>query len=182
MNDIPYINPVPPADQLGKVEQLLAPFEAMLGRAPDALRLLSVSPPILENYIHNIHYYIAHGELGPVLTGMIRLLSSDSVACKYCIDLNQQLLLNEGIDLETLQRSRHDADAAPLDEKNLALLKLVQKAVTQPHETTPDDFAAVRDRGWSDRNIFEAIYHGHSSRAFAAMVESLNLKNEGALA
>ena len=179
--ELPFIDATPPQGERDRVAALLAPFDAMLGRAPDALRMLAISPDILENYIHNIGYFINHPRLSPVLTGMIRYLASAGGGCTYCVNLNEQLLLGNGVPLEDIRRAREDARQAPLPPDDNALLGLVLKAVETPHAVKAGDYDTVRDHGWSDRDIFDAIYHGHSARAFGGLLDSLNLQRDGIL-
>jgi len=177
----PYIDATPPSDAQEKVASLLAPFDAMFGRAPDALRMLAVSPSILENYIHNIGYFIQHPRLSPALTGMIRYLASASGGCTYCVNLNEQILLSNGVSLEAIRGARENPQKAPLEAREKALLGLVVKAVNTPHDVTAEDVDEARAHDWSDGDIFDALYHGHSARAFGSLLDSLNLQQEGVL-
>ncbi len=178
---LPFIDPTPPPGAADKVKELLAPFDAAFGRAPDALRMLAVSPSVLENYIHNIGYFIHHPRLSPALTGMIRYLASAAGGCTYCVNLNEQILLGNGVSLEAIRAAKSEPQEAPLPAKEKALLALVYKAVTTPHAVTADDVERARAHQWSDGDIFDALYHGHSARAFGNLLDSLNLQQEGVL-
>ena len=177
----PFIDPAPPRDHAAKVDALLAPFEKMMGRAPDALRLMSVSPPVLENYIRNIGHYMNHASLSPVLTAMIHYLASASGGCSYCIDLNERMLLDAGCDLEAIRRTRDNPEDAPLESREVALLRLVFAAVNRPHETQRSHFDEVRTAGVGDGGNFGALEHGPAARALGNLLDSLKLREEGVL-
>jgi alkylhydroperoxidase family enzyme len=177
----PFIDPAPPREDAAKVDALLAPFEKMMGRAPDALRLMSVSPPVLENYIRNIGHYMNHASLSPALAAMIRYLASTSGGCSYCIDLNERMLLDAGCDLDAIRQTRDNPEDAPLESREVALLRLVFAAVNHPHEVQRPHSDEVRAYGWSDGDIFDALYHGHAARALGNLLDSLNLREEGVL-
>ena len=53
-----------------------------------------------------------------------------------------------------------DPNEAPLDPKNKALLLFVLKACDDPHSVTADDMDRLRNLGWADQDIFEAVAHG----------------------
>jgi len=42
--------------------------------------------------------------------------------------------------------------------KNLALLKFAELLTMHSHRTTPEDIQVLRDIGWSDPEIAEAVY------------------------
>ncbi|MGD2064769.1 MAG: hypothetical protein PVF51_14500 [Nitrospirota bacterium] len=176
-----YIDATPPAEDAARVEAATAPFAEMLGRVPDGLRLLGVSPALLEGYVENIHYFMGHPRLGQALTTMIRYLVSSAGDCRYCIDLNEGMLVAAGFELEAVRRARQDPAQAPLPERERALLTLVLHAVANPHGMEPTEFAAVRAFGWSDQDIFDAVYHGVFNRAFGNLLEAFNVHHDGSL-
>lgn len=175
------IDTTPPADALPRVEALLAPFAEMLGAVPDALRLLAVSPPVLENYVANLGHYLHHPTLSGPLLAMIRYLVSATGGCRYCIDLNARMLLQAGYELEALQRAIDTPEQAPFEPRERALLALAVNAVNRPGKIEAAELDAVRAHGWSDRDLFDAIWHGYGNRAIGNALETFGLHAEGTL-
>ncbi len=175
------IDTTPPAEAQPRVDALLAPFAEMLGAVPDALRLLAVSPPVLENYVANLGHYLHHPTLSGPLLAMIRYLVSATGGCRYCIDLNARMLLQAGFDLDALQRAVDAPEEAPFDARERALLNLAIRAVNRPGELGAAEFDAVRAHGWSDRDLFDAIWHGYGNRAIGNALETFGLHAEGTL-
>lgn len=181
MNPTILIDPTPDGDGAPRVEALLAPYAEMFGQAPDALRLLGVSPPILENYSRNIGYFMEHPRLSMPLLAMIRYLVSSDGRCRYCIDFNAAMLIGGGIDADTLERARDDMEALPFEPRERALLTHVIAEVRRPGALTGEAVAELRAHGWSDRDLFDAVYHAHTNRAFGNVMESFQLHAEGTL-
>jgi alkylhydroperoxidase family enzyme len=54
--------------------------------------------------------------------------------------------------------SRADLDGAPVTESERALLGLVKKLTLHAYKTTDEDVEALREAGWTDPQIAEAVY------------------------
>jgi alkylhydroperoxidase family enzyme len=53
---------------------------------------------------------------------------------------------------------RGDIDAAPVNEPERALLRFVELVTRHAYRTTADDVQRLRDAGWTDEQIAEAVY------------------------
>jgi alkylhydroperoxidase family enzyme len=176
------LDPRPPEAEGARVEAIIRPYAEMLGWIPAGLRLLGVSPPVLEHYVRGIDYFWTHPRLSPRLLTLIRYLVSARGHCEYCIDFNASLLLGEGLDQDAVHAARERPHEAPLADKDKALLLLVLKAVEHPHAVEEADLVQVRALGWSDRDIFEAVWHGAGNRAFGTVLSAFKVEHEGAFA
>lgn len=176
------IDLTPPRDEAAKVEAIIAPYKAMLGRAPAGLEMLGISPPILEHYASSLQYYMTHPTLSHELLAFIRYIVSCRGDCAHCIDLNEALLVNAGLSLEAVRAAREDASLAPLDERSKALLQLAVEAVDRPEALTAERFAALHALGWSDRDIFDAVWHAAQNRAFGITAEAFAVPPDGFVA
>jgi alkylhydroperoxidase family enzyme len=123
-----------------------------------------------------IHHYMAHDKLDMGLLAMIRYLVANDYQYPFCINLNAFILKQAGglsdADLEAL---RANPDNAPLEESQKALLLFVLKVVRTPEDVQKADIDRLHEMGWSDRDIFDAAYHGTSmisaSKLFKAFVK-----------
>ncbi|MCB1870813.1 MAG: hypothetical protein H6964_11000 [Chromatiaceae bacterium] len=177
------IHPRIPEGDETKVAAILGAIEAHLGFVPDGLRLYSFSPPLLESFISNINYFNMGGtHLSPALTAMIRYQVSWDSGCSFCVDMNEGFLTNMGMKLDSIRASRGVPEAAPLDNKDKALLMLATKSVTTPEAIGQADLAEVRRYGWDDRAIFDAVVQAANNRAFNYVLRTFNIEHQGALA
>lgn len=177
------IHPQVPAADQERVAAILGTIEERLGFVPDGLRLYSISPPLLEAFVSNIGYFNMGGtELPPSLTAMIRYQVSWNAGCSFCVDMNEGFLTSMGLDLDSIRASRDNVDAVPLDKKEKALLKLAIKSVNAPEAVSKADLDEVRQRGWGDRAIFDAVAQAANNRAFNHVLRTFNIEHQGALA
>jgi len=175
------IFPQVPKGEEEKVDAILSNFEQHMGFVPDGLRLYSISPPLLETFAGNIGYFNMGGtQLPPSLTTMIRYQTSWNAGCSYCVDLNETFLTNMGLKLEDIRASRNNPDAAPLDQKEIALLKLAIKSIDAPEDVSQSDMDEMRQLGWADREIFDAVAQAANNRAFNYILKTFNIEHQGA--
>lgn len=182
MTQTALITPTLNTEEQEKVNAMFAVAEEHLGFVPDGLKLYSVSPPLLEAFLGNVGYFLAHPSLRQELLATIRYLVASESGCSFCIDFNEGLLANLGVDIEAVRAARSNPDAAPLTDKERALLKHVLKTLEDPMSQTSESLAGLRALGWADREIFEAVLVGSNNRSFSTMLKAFNVEGQGAFA
>lgn len=174
------IYPQVPSGEEDKVKAIFEGVEKHLGFVPDGLRLLSISPPLLETMMGNIGYFNMGGtQLSPILTAMIRYQISSNAGCSFCIDLNEGFLTNLGLDLDEVRASSNKPEAAPLNEKEKALLLFAVKSIQNPNDIDEVEMAKVKKQGWEDREIFDAVAQAASNKAFNFILKTFNVTHQG---
>ena len=158
----------PPEKAEGKLAELYASAEAYFGAVPNNVRMLGVSPAILENQFEIVQYYSGHPTLSVPFLAMIRMLVSTSMGSPYCTGLNSGILQQHGLSPEQIEATKADPAKAPLEDKEKSLLLFVLKGVKDPHSVNAEDIKALKELGWSERDIFDALAHG--SRIMATNV------------
>ena len=172
------LNTVDPEKAEGKVAALYDQMMQGFGMVPNAMQLHSVSPVLLERQLSYIGYFMEHSTMSPILQTLIRLLVSSDTGCDYCITLNTGLLLREGMTMDEISAIRQDPSSAPLDAKEKALLLHVLKAASAPKTVTAEDVAMLRDLGYPDQDIFEAVHYGANMVMVDILFESFRVENE----
>lgn len=177
------INPQVPSDEQQKVDAIFSGIEEHMGFVPDGLKLYSVSPTLLENFVANVGYFMSHPELSQELLAMIRYLVSSDAGCSFCIDFNAGLLINKlGKTAEQLQAAQENIDDAPLQASEIVLLKIALAAISNPEGVTAEDMKKVRDHGFSDRNIFDAVAIAANNKAFTHVLRTFKVEHQGSFA
>lgn len=181
-NHKPLLVPQIPEGDEAMVDGILKNIEEYVGYVPDGLRLYSISPPLLENYVRNIVYFNMGGTTLPrPLCTMIRYLVSWHAGCSFCIDLNEAFMLDMDYSLEEVRAARDNPDVAPLAERERALLKFAVRAVGDPESISGADMEEVRNHGWTDREIFDAVAQAAGNRSFNIMLRTFKIEHQGDL-
>jgi len=178
----PLLRPAPPAGEEIRVAQIFDAVEKHIGFVPDGLRLYGISPPLLESFVGNVSYFLEGTSLSPVLTAMIRYLVSSQANCQFCIDLNESLLDSLGVNLQDVRSAREDLSKAPVDERERPLLHLAIQAVNEPQRITEENLESARSKGWSDREMFDAVVQAANIRAFNFVLSTFKVEHQGVFA
>jgi uncharacterized peroxidase-related enzyme len=152
---------VTPETATGEVAEIYAQIKQAWGHVPTAIQIYSANPFLLRNMWEYYASMMQHPTLTFPLTASIRMLVSQGGSCRYCIDMNAGMLINmAGWTPEQVAATRADFNDSPLSAKEKTLLGLVLKATRDSNSVSAADLQAVRDAGWSDGDILDAVNHG----------------------
>ncbi len=170
---------VAPEKSAGLVGQIYEQMQQAFGRIPNAFRLFSISPAVMENQWQNNRYYFQHPTLGFPLLASIRMLVSQENECEYCIGMNAALLIQHaGFTPDQIAAMKRDASAAPLEARDKAMLLFVLKATGAPKTVERADVDALHALGWSDGEIFDAVNHGARNVAVDILFNAFKIEND----
>lgn len=162
---------------LALVQRIYAAY-AEVG-VPEPLQLLSVSPAMLERQFDLMRYFRDHEALSFPLLAAIRYAVARAQQYDCCTDFNCALLQRCGMnmpDIEDLYAFVSDkAGTAPdsgLEEREQQLVRFVVQATLNRDAEPVDNSQAIenlRQSGWTDRDIFDAMNHAASMVTIALM-------------
>jgi alkylhydroperoxidase family enzyme len=144
----------------GKLAELYDQTEQMFGIVPNNVKMLGISPAILENQLEWVGYFREHKNLSAPFQAALRFLVSNQCKSPYCTGLNTMLLKQAGLTDDQIEAAKSDVTKLPFEEKEKALLSLVLKATKDPHSVTAKDVDDVKAQGWSEQDIFDAVAYG----------------------
>ncbi|NOY66565.1 MAG: hypothetical protein GXP13_04040 [Gammaproteobacteria bacterium] len=175
----PLITPSVPSGDMDMVNEIFEGIMTHIGFVPDALKLYSISPPLLQTFVGNIGYFSQASNLSAELTTMIRYLVSSKAKCQFCIDMNEGFMTNLGVDVNTVRASRDNPSLAPLKDNEKVLLLLALKSVDTPDSIGHDDINLAKEAGWNDRDIFDAVVQAANNRALNYVLRTFNIHHQG---
>lgn len=170
------INPQPPVGDEEKVAGIMKQIEENMGFVPDGLKMMGVSPVLLESMMGNVAYFMGHKELSQDLLWTIRYLNSDEANCNFCISFTGSMLMNNlGKTAEELQAAKENPDNAPITDNEKILLKIALASCDNPESVSADDLQEARNAGYSEQNIFDAVAVAVNNRAFTYFLRTFKV-------
>lgn len=170
---------VKPEDATGEVAAIYAQMKEVMGRVPTNFQLFSATPVLLKQQWEYIGTILKHPTLSMPLTTSIRMLVSQDNHCNYCIDMNSGMLINmAGWTPEQVAATRADFNSSPLSPKEKTLLGLVLKQTRDAKSVTVADMQTVRDAGWTDSEIFDAVNHGARMMASDILISGFKAERD----
>jgi uncharacterized peroxidase-related enzyme len=163
----------------GEVKQIYAEIVKEFGKVPNILRIWSASPFLLKQQWEYISHSLHHPHLSAVLLTCIRLMVSRANHCEYCVDMNTDLLIKMfGWTPDQVDYLIDNPAEANLPHREKAMLMLVLKATRYSTHVTDGDVAHVREQGYSDQDILEAVTHGARMTAGDIVINAFKVEED----
>lgn len=103
--------------------------------------------------------HFCDGHLTEKVKEMIATVVSGQNRCPYCMHSHAYFLNEHGAPDEAVAcLGRGEIDAAPITEGEKALMRYVKKLTNESYRSTPADAQALREAGWGEPQIAEAVY------------------------
>ncbi|MQA86791.1 MAG: peroxidase-related enzyme [Streptosporangiales bacterium] len=175
---------VPEAAAVGQTAELYARIRDHfgLGLVPDVFQLVSTRPSFLRVLFDGYLSMFAEGVLPREVKEMIATLVARENSCGYCVGAHTLLLELLGSGPEVVDAARSASiDEMPVDDKVRDLLRFVVSLTRHAYRVTDEDFDRLRETGWSDEQLLEAVWVAGLFNAIVRMVETLGLYHLGQL-
>ncbi len=170
------------ADAPPEVRALYAEFRERFGRPhiPGILKCFATHPPLLEHMMSLAQSMLfSEGALGRCNKELIATFLSASNQCSYCADSHGASLLQQGGSTDLLQAAMACNLASPtLEPSQQALLRFVGKINDHAGRVGPNDIAELRDIGWSDLQIAEAVHLAALFACFNRVVSAFGVPSQ----
>jgi hypothetical protein len=150
---------VSPDQASGQVAEVYNLFPAGVPK-PLPLQMYSASPGLMSAQGEVIKHYLSHQNISFHLLALIRFLVSCHEKYEFCTKFNGEILKQSGMSGEDLAAIQKDPTKAPIEDNERALLAFVMKAVKEPGSVNDEDISALKDMGWPESDIFDAVFLG----------------------
>ncbi|MEL6957887.1 MAG: peroxidase-related enzyme [Pseudomonadota bacterium] len=148
---------LPPADPLpDHIAKYFAVCDDKLGFVPNVLRAYAFDPAKLDAFsaMYN-DLMLAESGLTKLEREMIAVVVSSVNKCFYCLTAHGQAVRALSGDPKLGEMMVMNWRVANLDARQTAMLTFAEKVTKSSAEVTEADRAALRDQGFSDRDIWD---------------------------
>ncbi len=160
---MPFIHWIDEKDATGEVAE---GYQMYFARRPnrdkvaDIIKCFSHRPDFMKqvmDFSWQLHF--CDGHLTERVKEMIGTLVSGQNQCPYCMHSHAYFLNAQGVDESAVAAiGRGCVEEAPISEAERALLEFAKKLTHESYRNTPADVQRVRDAGWTEPQIAEAVY------------------------
>ncbi len=149
--DLPAVDPLPE-----RTAAYFALCEEKLGLVPNVLRAHAFAPAKLEAFtaMYN-ELMLAESGLSKLEREMIAVVVSSINRCFYCLTAHGAAVRQLSGDPVLGEMLVMNWRVAPLDERQRAMLAFAERLTREPHAIGEADRAALREAGFSDRDIWD---------------------------
>jgi len=172
-------------DAGAEVARLYQQFREEFGRdeVPGILRCFATHPPLLAAMMGLAKSMLfVDGALGREHKEMISTFVSATNRCEYCADSHAHSYRMNGGSAEAVEALLGcDPGASNLKAEERVLLRFVKKVNEDSSAIGAEDMHAMREAGWSDLQIAEAIHVTALFACFNRVVNGFGLSSQGLL-
>ena len=154
------IKTVSPKMAEGTIKEGYDMFMRNIGIIPKPMELMSASPALFELQLRRIYYLSKHPRLSFPLLAHIRYLVAHNLDYRFCMDFNKHILKKQGLEEADIRKMEDDPAQSLLEENERAMLAFVVKAVQAPGSVTAEDIDRLRELGWEDQDMVDALSQG----------------------
>lgn len=152
-----YIAQVPEAQADPRLKQLYGKIQEHFGFLPNYFQALGHNPRFIEGQLALSEALLGEGALSAALKEELVLVVSGINSSSYCIAAHMELLRRLGVEKSLGRKLATDYLNAPVPEKEKALFHFAAKLTRQPADIEPADVEALRQAGWSEEAVLEAV-------------------------
>lgn len=176
---MPHLHPVSPeeAEARGAAE-LYERIRSVTGRDPTPFwQAQSVRPDLTDPLFGWFEkLMLEDGMLGRALKEMIATRTSYANGCRYCSAAHSSRAKLYGLDASLVDRLAEPLEQLPLEPRVRALLAFADKVREASSTVEASDWQALRDTGWSEEEIVEALQVVGMFSAFNRMADSFGVE------
>jgi len=146
-------------DMTPSIKEKAKPILEKTGKLGEIFELLALDEKIYFATDNMVQSYLLDKTLLPYSTKeRIALLVSLENNCKMCVDVHKNIAKMLGMSEEEVQETLKGIDAINCSDAEKELLKLCLKAASKEnYKTTQEDINRVKNAGYSEKEILEAI-------------------------
>ncbi|QDU38350.1 Carboxymuconolactone decarboxylase family protein [Maioricimonas rarisocia] len=124
--------------------------------------------------------HFCDGHLPERVKELIATLVSGQNRCPYCMHSHAYFLHTHGADDDVVAAvGRGEIETAPLEEAEKVLLRFAMLLTHQPYRNTPEEIQKLRDAGWTEPQIAEAVYITAMFAFFNRVANGFGLESPG---
>jgi uncharacterized peroxidase-related enzyme len=128
------------------------------GFVPNYYQALGPYPQLLKDQVDMFtHVMFVERALPRAIKEQIALVVSGINLSNYCLAAHLEILGRLGFDRSFARKLAMNFEAAAVEPKVMSLFKFVAKVSRQPADIVREDFDAVREAGWGNEEITEAV-------------------------
>ena len=152
------------------------------GFVPDVFQLPGARASFLRTLWSGFRSMFTEGVLPQETKELIAVYVARDAGCRYCVDAHVLFLDLIGASPEVAEAVREAAvDDMPVDKKVRELLRFVQRIDHEAYKIVDADIRRLRELGWTDDELLEAIWTACLFNAIVRLVNTLGLYRIGQL-
>ncbi len=145
---------IPPLEKnqaKGPAKRIYRKFEKKSGKVPEWAKVMAYQPKILKEFSELFDVIMSNHSLDSFLKWKIAYIVSNTLKCKFCVDVTEKMLKSFGADDKVLERIREGKNNGDKE-----LFELIKEVTLKAHICNPELYKLV-EKKFSHEEIVEII-------------------------
>lgn len=145
----------------------------------DIIKCFSHRPDFMKHVMDfSWQLHFCDGHLTERVKELIATLVSGQNRCQYCMHSHAYFLHTHGAQEDVVSLvGRGEIEQAPICEAEKVLLRFAKKLTHESYQNTPEDVEILRQAGWTEPQIAEAVYTVALFAFFNRVANGFGLQN-----
>ena len=171
------ISYVSEADAKDDVKAVYAEIKSIWGMVPEPIKGLSLNPKMLRNTWEMYKIMGENKGFSEKLGAMMRMLVAEKNNCEFCVGFNKGMLMGLlKVPEDEILALQKDPTSAKLPAKDKAMLLLMLKSASAPHDVNKADIDGLKKLGWSEKDIMEGVSQATHMVATALFIDTFKIE------
>jgi len=152
---------------------LLRAVERKYGKVPPHFKLFAAINPVrFKMFLVEIAYITDHPNIHPDFFVFLRRVISAKYDFAYCLHFNEEMLYSRGYTADLINDVEASSAALPLNKAHQALFAATLATMEDPNSFTKETIESLKQHGWCDADIFDALDHGAFLFKFSKLLKA----------
>ncbi len=134
-------------------QKIYEKFEQDTGKTPEWVKIMAHCPKILKEFVELFKTIMGQGKIEPYLKWKIAFVVSDTLKCKFCVDVTIKMLKKLGASDEMLEKIKQ---TQYLPEKEKEILELVKDVTLDGYLDKPEILEKLKEK-LSESQLVEVV-------------------------
>lgn len=152
-----FVRQIPEAEAGAELRGIYQQIREAFGFIPNYFLAQGRAPHLIQAQLALGGGIVQDGALPRATKEQIGLVVSGANTSSYCVALHMELLRTLGVDKALGRKLATHPAQAPVEPRVKALFHYAEKLTRQPADVTSADPEAVRQAGWTEDALFEAV-------------------------
>ena len=173
-----FVHTVPVDRASGDVHAMYSRIEAAVGYVPNYAKLFSHRPQVMATW--SAFLVSIRGNMDPRRYELVTLAAARALQCSYCMLAHGAVLRRDFYSAEELTEITRDPAMSDLSPAEAAMMVFVDKLTRDATAITRADVQGLRDRGFTDAEIFDIVAAAGARCFFSKLLDALGAEADGA--
>lgn len=169
-----FLRTIAPGEAQGSAREMYEQVERQFGHIPNWARVFSLRPAVRDGWAALLTSIRAN--LSVRTYELATLAAARALGSSYCLLAHGKVLCDQVFDAPTVTAIMKDAQDAPLEPRERAMMAFAEKVALNAERITSEDIDLLRSHGYKEEEIFDIAATAAARCFFSKLLDALGVQ------